>query len=164
VKSPQNFTHYVFSYVTACSNDKVRIVCNDETFHRRRLSSNLTQANSMARKLQFTAPVTCCIHKFHQPLTWIYVYWNNLENSCLLLGTCQDHAETCVDMLQGVRSWFSLSILYLAQMKQAKHYLDYLHLTHWEIAVLLNVWHPRFFNKIRNNSTTNLYTTLNVLQ
>lgn len=39
----------------------------------RRLSSNLTHANSMAQKLQFTAPVTCCSHKFQQPLTWIYV-------------------------------------------------------------------------------------------
>lgn len=70
----------------------------------RKLSSKLTQANSMARKLQFTAPVTSCSHKFQQPLTWIYIYWNNLENPCFLLGTCQDHAETCVDMLQGVKS------------------------------------------------------------
>lgn len=58
----------------------------------RRLPSDLTHANSMAKKLQFTAPVTCCSHKFQQPLTLIYVYENNLENPCLLLGTCQGHA------------------------------------------------------------------------
>jgi hypothetical protein len=95
-----------------------------------RLSSNLTHANSVVRKLQFTVPVTCCSHIFQQPLTWIYVNENNLENSCLLLGTCQDRAETYVDMLQGVKGWVSKSILYLTQMKQAKHYLDCVHLTY----------------------------------
>jgi hypothetical protein len=99
-------------------------------FTLRRLSSNLTYENSIERKLQFTAPVTCYSHKFQHPLTWIYIYENKLENPCLLLGTCQDHTETCVDKLQGVRGWVSLSILYLVQMKQAKHYPDCLHLMH----------------------------------
>jgi len=131
----------------------------------RRLSSNLTHANSMAQKLQFTAPVTCCSHKFQQPLTWIYAYENNLENPCLLLGTCQGYAETRVDMLQRVRGWGSLSNLYLAQMKQAKHYLDYVHVTFmWQNEVLLNVRNPHCVNTIRNYATTSLYTTLNILQ
>jgi hypothetical protein len=98
---------------------------------RRRLSSNLTVANSMARKFynsrsQLRAATTnlttrnMCLYSWKQPWKPVLVIRNlsgPYSNVCQRVKRCSS----------------SLLIFYIAQMKEAKHYLDYVH---WQSELL----------------------------